>query len=427
MLIFLQSQGMINLDDVRNKMKETERQRLLSQHKYKIFQDKDGRWKTTILDPSKKTGRRLIAKTHLHDLEDAIIASYSAVEDEKYIKENIYTLETIFPLWLKYKASQTNATSYARRILVDWDKYYKNTSITQIALVDLTYLTLNEWAHNLIKKYSLTKKQYYNMSIIMRQCLDYACEPELNLLKDNPFRRVRIKSNLFTRKEKPKSNTQVFIVNEQQKICETAKKKIAEHPWCTTPLMILLNFQLGLRISEICAIKWSDIEDNYIHIQRMEVEDYTIKEIDGELKSISNGYTIVPYTKSVAGDRKVYLNESAKKILRQIKKTNMEYGYYDQDFIFIKSQGCIRGTTSAFSQYLTDLCVEAGVMKKSSHKIRKTYISSLFDQKININTIREQAGHEDEQTSLNNYCFDQNTDRVIEDKLEHAANQNVCI
>lgn len=314
-----------------------------------------------------------------------------------------------------------------RRILVDWDKYYKNTNITQVALVDLTYLTLNEWAHNLIKKYSLTKKQYYNMSIIMRQCLDYACEPELNLLKDNPFRRVRIKSNLFTRKEKPKSNTQVFIVDEQKKICDTAKKKIAEHPWCTTPLMILLNFQLGLRISEICAIKWSDVEDNYIHIQRMEVEDYTIKEIDGELKSISNGYTIVPYTKSVAGDRKVYLNDSAKKILRQIKKTNMEYGYYDQDFIFIKSQGCVRGTTSAFSQYLTDLCVEAGVMKKSSHKIRKTYISSLFDQKININTIREQAGHEDEQTSLNNYCFDQNIDRVIEDKLEHAANKNVCI
>ena len=104
MLIFLQQQGMINLDDVRNKMKETERQRLLSQHKYKIFQDKDGRWKTTLVDPSKKTGRRLIAKTHLHDLEDVIIASYSAVEDEKYIKENIYTLETIFPLWLKYKA-----------------------------------------------------------------------------------------------------------------------------------------------------------------------------------------------------------------------------------------------------------------------------------------------------------------------------------
>lgn len=424
---FLSSQGMINLDDVRDKMKNIERQKLLAKHPYKIFNDKDGRWKTTVLDETKKNGRRLIAKKRLQDLEDIIISYYADKEDEKYIKDNLYTLDKIFPLWLEYKASQTNSTSYPRRILVDWDKYYKDTDIVNEVLTDLTYLKLDKWAHDMIKKYSMTKKQYYNMSIIMRQCLDYACEPELNLLKDNPFRRVRIKSNLFTRKEKPKSNTQVFIVDEQKKICDAAKKKIAEHPWCTTPLMILLNFQLGLRISEICAIKWSDVEDNYIHIQRMEVEDYTIKEIDGELKSISNGYTIVPYTKSVAGDRKVYLNESAKKILRQIKKTNMEYGYYDQDFIFIKSQGCIRGTTSAFSQYLTDLCVEAGVMKKSSHKIRKTYISSLFDQKININTIREQAGHEDEQTSLNNYCFDQNTDRVIEDKLEHAANQNVCI
>ena len=419
---------MINLDDVRDKMKDEERKRLLSKHRYKVFFDeKDNRWKTTLPDETKKNGRRLVAKKDKHKLEDSIIEYYSSQEDDKYIKNNLFTLEKIFPEWLKYKSSQTNATSYARRILVDWDKYYKDTDITQIVLEDLTYLKLNEWAHNIIKQYGLNKKQYYNMSIIMRQCLDYACEPEIGLLKENQFRRVRIKSNLFTRKEKPKSNTQVFIVDEQKKICDTAKKKVAEHPWCTTPLMILLNFQLGLRISEICAIKWSDIEDNYIHIQRMEVEDYTIKEIDGELKSISNGYTIVPYTKSVAGDRKVYLNDSAKKILRQIKKTNMEYGYYDQDFIFIKSQGCVRGTTSAFSQYLTDLCVEAGVMKKSSHKIRKTYISSLFDQKININTIREQAGHEDEQTSLNNYCFDQNTDRVIEDKLEHAANKNVCI
>lgn len=36
-----------------------------------------------------------------------------------------------------------------------------------------------------------------------------------------------------------------------------------------------------------------------------------------------------------------------------------------------------------------------------------TYISSLFDSGVNSNTIRVQTGHEDEKTSLNNYCFDQ--------------------
>ena len=417
---------MINLDDVQEKMKDYERQRLLSKHKYKVFFDeKDNRWKTTVPDETKKNGRRLIARRSREKLDSDLVAYYAQIEDESYIEDNLYTLEKIFPMWLKYKATQTNASSYTRRILVDWNKYYKDTDITKVILSDLTYLQLHEWAYNLVKDNSLNKKQYSNITLIMRQCLDYACEPEIGLLTSNPFSRVKVKSNLFVKKEKPKSNTQVFIVDEQQQICDEANRKFEEHPWCTTPLVILLNFQLGLRISEICAIKWEDIEGNYIHVQRMEVEDFSIAE-DG-ITAVSNGLKVVPYTKSNAGDRKVYLNESAKKILRQIKETNIRYEYYDDGYIFIKSQGKTRGTTKAFSKYLYDLCISSGVVAKSSHKIRKTYISSLFDKGVNINTIREQAGHEDERTSLNNYCFDQNTDSVIEAKLESAANKIVCI
>ncbi len=423
---FLQSQGMIDLDDVREKMKENERQKILLKHKYKVFFDeKDGRWKTTVPDESKKNGRRLIARRSREKLDNDLIAYYTQIEDDKYIKENLYTLEKIFPIWLKYKATQTNASSYVRRILVDWNKYYKDTEIVKVVLCDLTYLQLNNWAHNIVKDNSLTRKQYYNMSMIMRQCLDYACEPEIGLLSVNLFSKVKVNKNLFTKSEKPKSNTQVFLVDEQKEICDEAHRKFEEHPWCTTPLIILLNFQLGLRISEICAIKWEDIEGNYLHIQRMEVEQFSIG--DDGVTAISDGLKIVPYTKSSAGDRLVYLNDSAKKILHLIKETNTKYEYYDEDYIYIKSQGKTRGTTKAFSKYLYDLCLSSGVIAKSSHKIRKTYISSLFDKGININTIREQAGHEDERTSLNNYCFDQNTNSVMEEKLESATNKIVCI
>lgn len=37
------------------------------------------------------------------------------------------------------------------------------------------------------------------------------------------------------------------------------------------------------------------------------------------------------------------------------------------------------------------------------------YISAFFDGKININKIREIAGHEDKKTNLNNYCVDRRT------------------
>ena len=100
-------------------MKDEERKRLLSKHRYKVFFDeKDNRWKTTLPDETKKNGRRLVAKKDKHKLEDSIIEYYSSQEDDKYIKNNLFTLEKIFPEWLKYKSSQTNATSYAKHVKI---------------------------------------------------------------------------------------------------------------------------------------------------------------------------------------------------------------------------------------------------------------------------------------------------------------------
>lgn len=70
-------------------------------------------------------------------------------------------------------------------------------------------------------------------------------------------------------------------------------------------------------------------------------------------------------------------------------------------------------------QYLYSLCEEAGIgIKKSSHKISKTFISSLFATGLNMDKIREIAGHEDERTSLNNYCFETKTDKESERILD---------
>ena len=99
-----------------------------------------------------------------------------------------------------------------------------------------------------------------------------------------------------------------------------------------------------------------------------------------------------------------------------------KYDYHDDGYIYIKSRYKTRGTSRTLTKYLEDLCLSSGVTNKSNHKIRKTKISQMFDGGININTIKEQAGHEDEKTSLNNYCFDQNDDIEKERLLESTAN-----
>ena len=56
------------------------------------------------------------------------------------------------------------------------------------------------------------------------------------------------------------------------------------------------------------------------------------------------------------------------------------------------------------------------------HKIRKTYISTLIDSGLNINFIREVAGHEDERTTYRNYCYN----RQKTDETESMLEKTLC-
>ena len=65
-------------------------------------------------------------------------------------------------------------------------------------------------------------------------------------------------------------------------------------------------------------------------------------------------------------------------------------------------------------------CDKAGIDYRSSHKARKTFISSLIDAGMNINTIREIVGHADEQTTWGSYCYDRRTKDERKEILESA-------
>ena len=409
------------MDNVQQAMINAKKEEILSKHKYKIFQGSDGRWKTTVPDETKKSGRRIIAKSDYNDFINELVAFYDYIEDNNNsINESLCTLTDILPKWLELKEVHTDSGSYIKRIYVDWNKYYKGKDIANIPVQNMTQIYLDKWVHQTIKDYNLTRNQYYNMSIIIRQCLDYCCQ--LNILQSNPFRDVKINKKLFRKVRKPKSKTQVFLVKEQLLLFNEANNSFLRCPKCTTPLMIMFNFFLGLRIGELTALKWSDIEDNYLYVHRSEVEDVKLDLNTGDV--ISTSFKVVEYTKSDAGDRYVYLNSEAKKILRIVKRVNFEYGRYDDGFIFLNMRNGRRTTTDAVSTYLQNLCIRAGIANKSSHKIRKTYISSLFDHNINIDTIRRMAGHESEKTTLQNYCFDQTDSDDLNVLLENATTFN---
>ena len=147
MLSFLSANGTIDLSRVRNEMIKTQIDRLIeTTHTSPITQGPDGRWRTSVYEGKK---RRLIAKKSLDDLKLEVYCFYTGISKEDVFRE--HTIESLYPRWKEYKALHTNAKTYIIRIDSVWNNHYLNDEIIRIPISKLDKLTLDTWAHKLIK------------------------------------------------------------------------------------------------------------------------------------------------------------------------------------------------------------------------------------------------------------------------------------
>ena len=172
------------------------------------------------------------------------------------------------------------------------------------------------------------------------------------------------------------------------------------------PLAVMFQFVTGVRIGEVCVLKYEDILDkemSEIYVQRM----YRFKSRE-----------IVDYTKCHNAGRAVVLTSDARKFIQAAKQYQEENGLDSTGYIFSVNDKPLSYyvVRKLYERY----CQCIGTINKSSHKARKTYISALIDGGVNINTIREMAGHADARTTYNSYCYDRSSKSERAELIEKA-------
>ena len=254
----------------------------------------------------------------------------------------------------------------------------------------------------------MTKKSYYNMSLILRQCLDYAVE--CGYITENVFSKVKVNTKLFQRVKKKSGESQVYTIDEEERFIKDMIRRFRNNPENTAPLAVMLAFETGVRIGELCVLKFDGIEGNYIHIQRQEIREF--QKVDAYNMKFKC-YKVVEYTKSEDGFRDIYLTTAAKKIIELARHMNEVNGEYCEDgYIFVHNHKNINHYS--IQAMILRGCNTVNMQVKTSHKIRKTYISTLIDSGLNIDAIRRFAGHSDERTTYGNYCYNRMTDQQTE-------------
>lgn len=414
--------GIIDTADVLNQIENMKREQILKEHANEIKQYADG-WYVVIKDKNQKNGRYRNKRKAKEQAEDLLVQYYRDLEKREVETNKAKTLEELFYEFMEYKKTKV-AHDTVRRMMSDWKKFYAprkwfiNKPFKQITKIDVDNF-LDDVAS---QDGGIQNKAYCNMKGILKQTFEYAVDAEY--IEKSPYRdRVNRKKIIPTRK-KP-SEEEVFTEREKSLLFSDMKRRLTKKPTNSIPLAIMLDFETGLRIGELLSLKETDIlkdKNNVykIHICRQVVKKHDMSDINNIKGNI---WTVADYTKSDCGDRYVPLTPKALEYIKRIIDINKQNKVYNDDYLFLTKEGTLI-TESAVDSQLRNACDKVNILRRSMHKIRKTYTSTLFAKDVSVTIISKLLGHADETTTLKYYLFNvedsQETDAIVLNALSNT-------
>ena len=397
-------------DELLENMQTLQNQKILKQHEanHKIwFQESTKLWITYVPDANKPKGRRPMTAKTKSKLEDRVIAFYSIKKENDSSKA--LTLREFYPTWLAHKAKiKTKAT--AERNDKDWRRYYINDPIIDKPMASLSTNDLQEWVCTLKNEYKMDRTQFGNFSSIIRQMFKYAEEEKK--IPFNPFSGVKFKwdEDFYDRPEKT-DEEQAFFPDEAEKMisyCWDQYHKNRQRVQIFAPLAIVFTFYTGLRLGELVALRFSDINKRSLKVQRMLTADVVVE----------------PRTKKHS-KRTVPLTDNALEVIEEVKRKKLELGLPVDGYIFAFDNdydGDPARLMTRISNSLKDYNKELGLIDRSMHDIRRTFLSTCIHNGLSIKTVSNFAGHKHIQTTEKSYLYDIMREEEKAEALTKALN-----
>lgn len=380
--------GIIDLPTIIKQVEMKERKKYLNAHKSKIWES-CGYWFTYL---PKEEGSRLVKRKSREALEDVIVDFYKADKSvEPYIND-------VFYMWLSKKIEYGEITKNTmNRYINDYDRFIKN-SIIDKRVSKITEEELEDFIKTSIQKHKLTSKAWGNLRTLLYGIFKYSKKHGYTKISIKQFvADIEISRKSFSHNKK-KDNEQVFTDNEIKMICD----KILNGNYGAGGYGIIFAFYTGMRSGEISALKWSDIDDDFIHVWKTEIR------YNENGKTI---YEVQEFPKTEAGIRTIVLTDECKFILEKLKGMN------DSEYIF--SNNGERLHAYIFTNKLRRICKSLNITPRSLHKCRKTFASKLINANVDENIIKNQLGHTNIETTRKYYFFN---NRCEQDAMEMVKN-----
>lgn len=341
-----------------------------------IYLRKDGRWEGRYPKGRKLNGR----------------IKYGYVYGKSYTEVK----QTLYPLRIRYQSLQ-QIQGVSAGTFGEWASDWLNEVREEVkpSTISSYYYKLTKYVFPLIKDVPLNElnletgktllsnlQKYLARSTVLvifrivNKCLNQA--KKSGKLHVNPF--LELKLPKIKRKK-----VRALTLSEQKKVMEIAAKEKNGHG-----IPALLALYSGMRIGEIAALKWTDIdfETNLISVQ------HTYQRIS-TIQSVKKTQLILADSKTEASVRVIPISKTLRKLLLRHRKVSKG--------IFVFSTNGQPCEPRLLTYHFHRIRLKAGLIRIHFHQLRHTFATRCLEAKKDISSVSALLGHASTQMTLDTY------------------------
>ncbi len=359
----------------------------MGRHGENIRKRQDGRWEARIIVDHDLSGkakyRSVYGKTYLEAKEKKNVCLQDLKQQEKKIgKQNKITVQQLLNEWLLFRKKQVKESTYAHyKHLIDT---HIKPAIGSIQFSSLTSGMINKYLCNELEsgrkdgKGGLSPKTVTDIRSILILSFRYGTE-------QNYSNSITTQLFLPIRANHPKK----ILTKEEQLRLEFY---LYQHQDPVT-IGILITMYSGIRIGELCALRWGDIffDDGLIKICRTIIR---IQNVD-TIKSDDNKTRIlISDPKTESAKRVIPLPSFILEILKMHRKSKE---------VFITSGTASYIEPRVYLRKYKQILKKAGLNSFTFHSLRHTFATRCIENGFDTKSLSEILGHANVSTTMQNY------------------------
>ena len=349
-------------------------ERMLIEHKHKMWQDKDGRWSTYVRKDGEK--RKLIRKSTKEKLELALCEFYG-------IDIGIRTFGSTYEEWREFhdKLVTNNTIS---KYNSDKIRYFDKKEFSATPLDNIIEEDIKVFVKETIDDLKLCKAASKKLVYYIKDTLNYA--ERRGYIDRNPALFITAKefykfTYISDRSKKPRT----ICDATEEILLSRYEADLSKDPTYTPTYAVYFSVYTGLRAGELAGLRWEDDHGDYILVCRSQKYD-----------PIEKKYYISG-TKTGA-DRIVPVTGPAREILDRLKKVNGKS-------VYIFGHGKDPITFRIICSCIKNKCRQVGIETYGIHANRRTVNSKMAKAGVPVKLRASLLGHS-EDVNTKYYTYD---------------------